>query len=1433
MRKTLKKILAAATAAAMLPITALTPAIASAVDTADVDVTVRLDPSDASPFNDGRFQGWGTSIGWWANRIGYNETMAQQAADLFYSEDGLSLDIVRYNVGGGDDPDHNHITRSDSKLPCFLDEDGNYDWDADYNQVNVLTKIKAANDDVHIEGYTNSPPWFMTVSGCSSGGVNASENLDEENYDEFASFLADVAEHFEALGLKFDSYSPMNEPSTQTSYWGYGSYKQEGNHVAPGDHQSGLILAVANEFAERGIDTLVVGPEETSIDYSITSYNALSDEAKAALGRIDSHSYGGSNFSGLKQTAIDAGKNLWMSEVDNGGTAGTNAGEMAAGLNLANFILRDVNGMQPSAWVMWDIIDMHKDSSFYYTTSDGEEVYSEKDTTLSQTGGIWGVGMANHDEENIELTQKYYVYGQFSRYINPGDTIIASSSKTLAAYNKDTGAIKIVAVNTDGSDLDYEFDMSAFTETGSTAKVIRTSGTYADGEHWDEVDNVAVTDGVFDYTLLANSVTTFVIDNDIDNIGYVSITGDDMVTFGDTYQYTAETSDGSDVTWSTSDDSIATIDANGVLTVVNTGTVEVQATSATLGYTASYTVTVTDLTKLEPVSVTGSASWNNTASTAYTYAVDGNVSTYFDGVTNGYVTLDLGNEYTIGAFGYAPRSGYEYRMIDGYFEGSTDGETWTTLYTITAKPTAGEITYAYDIADTENKYRYIRYTVPSSEYTQSYNGKSEAYNCNVAEIEVWATGLQKAFASVLNTISQPTEVYGNLYMPSAVDDVTIEWTSSNTDVITTTGEVMRQATDTAVTLTAVLTSGSETMEATYNVTVMAAAEGKTEDDMSAYLFVHFVGTESSEEQEQVYFSVSTDGTTWTTINDGAPILTSTVGEGGVRDPHIIRSPEGDKFFIVATDLSIYNRRGDSNRWSTCQTSGSRSIVVWESTDLVNWSEASLVEVMPEGTGCVWAPESIYDDATGSYMVFWASKISDDSYSKQRIYRSYTRDFKTFTDPEVYIDGESTSIDTTFIKNDGVYYRFTKDESQSSVIMEQSTSLDGDFAAVDTYTINGVAGDTVTGYEGPTAYKLNGEDKWCLLLDYYSKSQGYKPFVTDDISTGIFTSAADFSFDTTYRHGTVMPITSEEYKALIEAYTEEEIPEDGDIIFDLDFDNEDLTANVGAADCSTEITYTDGVKGSAAVLDADAISITNEDGTSLLTGLDKFTVSFWSKTTGSTSWWFYASPDDSSQTYKSEKYVGILDDGAKITAERYNSSSQDRPSAATGSYTSGEWKYVAVVYREGKYTLYINGKAVSTVSSEVDISDLLGDSSICYIGKANWGSGEYAVGTVDEFKIYNYALTADEVAREYGSIWFESTSLDGTTLTYTVGGMNLTDEDAIYTALYDADGVLTDVSIGTSGEYILPANGTYTIAAYRWDADMVPVSDPARETVVCE
>ncbi|MCD8390316.1 MAG: glycoside hydrolase family 43 protein [Firmicutes bacterium] len=306
--------------------------------------------------------------------------------------------------------------------------------------------------------------------------------------------------------------------------------------------------------------------------------------------------------------------------------------------------------------------------------------------------------------------------------------------------------------------------------------------------------------------------------------------------------------------------------------------------------------------------------------------------------------------------------------------------------------------------------------------------------------------------------------------------------------------------------------------------------------MGAYLFVHFSGTESSENSEQIYFSVSEDGKKWRTLNGKKTVLVSGIGERGVRDPFIIKSPSGGKYYIIATDLSIYHRRNDGNAWIDCQTKGSRNIIVWESDDLIEWSDARAVEAAVENAGCAWAPEAMYDPERDMYIVYWASTVSDDGFKYQRVYSAYTKDFKEFTPAELYINNASddeiangaaaSNIDTTITEYGGVYYRFTKNESNSSVIMDKSVSLSGKWEPVGTYNLG-----KMRGFEGPTIFKLHNESKWCLLLDHFTERTGYEPFITEDISKGVFEKSEECEFDDIYRHGSVMPITDEEYERL--------------------------------------------------------------------------------------------------------------------------------------------------------------------------------------------------------------------------------------------------------------------------------------------------------------
>jgi len=300
-----------------------------------------------------------------------------------------------------------------------------------------------------------------------------------------------------------------------------------------------------------------------------------------------------------------------------------------------------------------------------------------------------------------------------------------------------------------------------------------------------------------------------------------------------------------------------------------------------------------------------------------------------------------------------------------------------------------------------------------------------------------------------------------------------------------------------------------------------------QDQTGGFLFVTFRG-EATPMTEQVYFLLSEDARDWDALNEGEPVLVSTAGERGVRDPYILRKPDGSGFVLIATDLSI-NLNPD---WDRAQTAGSQSIVIWESADLVSWTAPHLVKVAPDDAGCTWAPEIVYDPESEAYMIFWASRTGRDDFSKHRIWATMTEDFTSFGEPFVYIEKPDNVIDTTIIQQGDSWYRFTKDESAKTISMETSDHLMEGWREVDMFNL-----DHLEGFEGPTAfvseYNVDGTPRrWNLLLDWYATGNGYQAYVTEDLASGRFDTDTGMTFPFhPVRHGSVLALTPEEYARL--------------------------------------------------------------------------------------------------------------------------------------------------------------------------------------------------------------------------------------------------------------------------------------------------------------
>lgn len=376
--------------------------------------------------------------------------------------------------------------------------------------------------------------------------------------------------------------------------------------------------------------------------------------------------------------------------------------------------------------------------------------------------------------------------------------------------------------------------------------------------------------------------------------------------------------------------------------------------------------------------------------------------------------------------------------------------------------------------------------------------------------------------------------YGNLTLPASLHGAAITWTSDHPALVAATGEVTRPTgRDASTVLRATLRKGAAT--ATRDVAVRVVKKFDKAAD-AAYLFVHFTFTE-----EKIHFSLSKGNSAldWRSLNHGKPVFTSTIGTTGLRDPYIVRSPGGDTFYLMATDLKWFKDK--DGKGGKPGPDRKRYIQVWESHDLVNWSAQRDVLVAPPDVQNTYAPEAVWDDAIGAYVVFWTSKIGSNDYFTPMY--ATTRDFVTFTEAQVWQPGE-WRIDSTVNKVGDWYYRYTKSIDQAhanchDIVAERSKNLRAPRAQWQTVTSCTGAKAGVTESEAPLAFKSNpGDihgDYYYLWMERWIPNKTYVALRTRDVAQPQWEQVAVNFPDPLPKHGAILPITAAEAQALAAAY----------------------------------------------------------------------------------------------------------------------------------------------------------------------------------------------------------------------------------------------------------------------------------------------------------
>ena len=288
------------------------------------------------------------------------------------------------------------------------------------------------------------------------------------------------------------------------------------------------------------------------------------------------------------------------------------------------------------------------------------------------------------------------------------------------------------------------------------------------------------------------------------------------------------------------------------------------------------------------------------------------------------------------------------------------------------------------------------------------------------------------------------------------------------------------------------------------VTIAQAQTAIPQQAKEHYLFSYFTGNG----EDGLHLAYSTDGLEWKALNDGKSYLKPAVGGKLMRDPCVLRGPDG-LFHMVWT----------TSWWD-------KGIGYASSADLIHWSEQKSIEVMehePTAKNC-WAPEVIYDSSDKQYMIFWATTIpgrfpatENGGDNNHRIYYVTTSDFETFSQAKVLLDPNFNSIDATIIQADGRYVMFIKNETrnppQKNIRVCYADKPQGPWGPVS---------KPITGKywaEGPTAIQIDGY--WYVYFDKYTEHK-YGVIRSKDLKTW-----EDVSDKLVYprglRHGTVFAV----------------------------------------------------------------------------------------------------------------------------------------------------------------------------------------------------------------------------------------------------------------------------------------------------------------------
>ena len=388
---------------------------------------------------------------------------------------------------------------------------GIYDWNKCEGQQYFMEQAKN-NGVKSFVLFSNSPLVQFTKNGKGYSESGAHANLKDDCYDDFAEYLANVADHFNGEGYKVTHISPVNEPQ----------YNWDGHNQEGSGWQNSEVARLAKELdkalAAKNSSTKILLPEAAAWGYLYEgNVNDRASQIEAFWGTgssnyigdlahvdnvVGGHSYwtfdNWNDMRSVRQRVADKagakGLRVWQTEwsmldkepSELGGTY-DQVSEFDIALYMSKIIHNDIVKAGCTSWSYWTAMSVER--------------WSQKNRfeliKTTPAGGNYSDDFTA--EGTVEATPNLWVLGNYSLFVRPGYfrvDLTGADSKDFCgtAYVSPDGKT-VVAVYTNADKTKGVMLDNTITGAGTLQTVTRyttTSKKELLGEKFNPADKVFV-----------------------------------------------------------------------------------------------------------------------------------------------------------------------------------------------------------------------------------------------------------------------------------------------------------------------------------------------------------------------------------------------------------------------------------------------------------------------------------------------------------------------------------------------------------------------------------------------------------------------------------------------------------------------------------------------------------------------------------------------------------------------------------------------------------------------------------------------------------------------------------------------------------------------------------------------------------------------------